>query len=466
MSENKNHFDDLNLNDIEKELPEELEVVESTEDVVVDAIPEQLSLFDEKEEVEEQIPENNIPEAEEIDFLKEAQPFYPEEPQYEEPKQNNFLKVIGVSLLAACFGLVGGFIGSNLDLSSPADISIKNYKIDPVIVSQDMVDDLNNVSDIVENTMPSIVSITSTIKNDDYYYGFPFAPQETPSSGSGVIYSQAEDSVLVITNYHVIQNATTVTVGWMDGTTSPAIVQGYDANNDLALLKVNLTDIHKTTIEKLKIAVIGDSAQCKVGEGTIAIGNALGYGQTVTNGIVSALDRTVHFSDGASMIMLQTSAAINPGNSGGALLNGRGELIGINSAKYSDTAVEGIGYAIPVNTVIEVISNILEGRETPVISQGVLLGITAFDIDQQMAQNYKMPIGICIQFVEIGSTAEEFGLAPGDIITHLNDSPISSIAELKAFLSKLEYGDSIKLNVQRPTGSEYQEKTIIITFEE
>ena len=166
------------------------------------------------------------------------------------------------------------------------------------------------------------------------------------------------------------------------------------------------------------------------------------------------------------MIMLQTSAAINPGNSGGALLNGRGELIGINSAKYSDTAVEGIGYAIPVNTVIEVISNILEGRETPVISQGVLLGITAFDIDQQMAQNYKMPIGICIQFVEIGSTAEEFGLAPGDIITHLNDSPISSIAELKAFLSKLEYGDSIKLNVQRPTGSEYQEKTIIITFEE
>jgi serine protease Do len=449
MSENKNHFDDLNLNDIEKELPEELEVVESTEDVVVDAIPEQLSLFDEKEEVEEQIPENNIPEAEEIDFLKEAQPFYPEEPQYEEPKQNKFLKVIGVSLLAACFGLVGGFIGSNLDLSSPADISIKNYKIDPVIVSQDMVDDLNNVSDIVENTMPSIVSITSTIKNDDYYYGFPFAPQETPSSGSGVIYSQAEDSVLVITNYHVIQNATTVTVGWMDGTTSPAIVQGYDANNDLALLKVNLTDIHKTTIEKLKIAVIGDSAQCKVGEGTIAIGNALGYGQTVTNGIVSALDRTVHFSDGASMIMLQTSAAINPGNSGGALLNGRGELIGINSAKYSDTAVEGIGYAIPVNTVIEVISNILEGRETPVISQGVLLGITAFDIDQQMAQNYKMPIGICIQFVEIGSTAEEFGLAPGDIITHLNDSPISSIAEFRYELYKHSPGESLKVTYIR-----------------
>ena len=166
------------------------------------------------------------------------------------------------------------------------------------------------------------------------------------------------------------------------------------------------------------------------------------------------------------MKVIQTSAAINPGNSGGALLNGRGELIGINSAKYSDTAVEGIGYAIPVNTVIEVISNILEGKETPVQSQGVLLGITAFDIDSQMAQAYNMPIGICIQFVDIDSTAEKFGLMPGDIITHLNDSAISSIAELKAFLTNLEYGDSIKLNIQRPTGSEYQQKTIIITFEQ
>ena len=463
MSDNKNHFDDLN--NIENELPEEVETVEIDEEVLVEE-NEQLSLFND-EEVKEQLLEKHIPEAEEIDFLKESKPFYPQvEIKPEEPKQNNFLKIIGVSLLAACFGLVGGFIGSNLDVSNPSEISIKNYKVDPVIISQDMVDDLNNVSDIVENTMPSIVSITSTIKTNDYYYGFPFQSQETPSSGSGVIYSQAEDSILVITNFHVIQNATSVTVGWVDGTNSPATVQGYDANNDLALLKVNLTDIHKTTIEKLKIAVIGDSEKCKVGEGTIAIGNALGYGQTVTDGIVSALNRTVTFSDGVSMNMLQTSAAINPGNSGGALLNGRGELIGINSAKYSDTAVEGIGYAIPVNTVIEVISNILEGKETPVQSQGVLLGITAFDIDSQMAQAYNMPIGICIQFVDIDSTAEKFGLMPGDIITHLNDSAISSIAELKAFLTNLEYGDSIKLNIQRPTGSEYQQKTIIITFEQ
>ncbi len=311
--------------------------------------------------------------------------------------------------------------------------------------------------------MPSIVSITATTY-ESYDFGVSKQTIETPSSASGVIYAQAENELFIITNHHVIEGAENLTVSWFDGTTSPAEVVGSSKTNEIALLKVNMKDMEPITKENIKIAVIGDSEKCIVGEGTIAIGNALGYGQTVTDGIISALNRDVYFSDGTILNMIQTSAAINPGNSGGALLNAKGELIGINSAKYADTNVEGIGYAIPINKVTEVISNILEGNPEETTEKGVKLGIIGYDITEQMSEIYKMPIGVCIQSLEENSVASKFKLKSGDIITKVNKIPISSMTQLKSILESLQKGDTLELTIQRQVEESFDEVIINVTF--
>lgn len=376
-------------------------------------------------------------------------------------KENKIVPIIGISALALCFGLIGGMIGFNM--SSGKLTSMKSYKIEAVTTSDKNITTLNNVSDIVNNTMPSIVSITAT-SYESYDFGFSKQTIETPSSASGVIYAQADNELFIITNYHVIDGAESLSVSWFDGTTSKAEVVGSSISNEVALLKVNMNDIEPITKENIKIAVIGNSDKCTVGEGTIAIGNALGYGQTVTDGIISALNRDVYFSDGKTLNMMQTSAAINPGNSGGALLNAKGELIGINSAKYADTTVEGIGYAIPINKVIEVISNILEGKPEESTENGVKLGIVGYDITSQMSEIYNIPVGVCIQSVEDKSIASKFKLEPGDIITKVNKIPINSISQLKSMLEGLQKEDTIELTIQRPTDETYNEITIDVTF--
>lgn len=369
-----------------------------------------------------------------------------------------------VGLAAVMFGasLGGGFLGLKLAMKYQTVKNLEQYKVSIVDTLNNKVNDLTDVSDIVEEVMPSIVSITSMTQMQ-HGFGWNLETYETPSSGSGVIYSKSDGDLFIVTNYHVIANSSSLSVGWFDGTTSKAEIVGYSEVNDLALVKVHLSDITEKTVSNLKIAVFGDSDKCKVGEGTIAIGNAMGYGQTVTEGIVSALNRELKFEDGRSMYMLQTSAAINPGNSGGALLNARGEIIGINSAKLADATIEGMGYAIPSNTVNQVVNNILEGK--PIEETGpVTLGIKGYDVNDSMANIYKMPKGVCIQEITPETPAEKAKLMPGDIITGINDIPVTSIVQLKSMLEGIERGSSINLKIQRQENDSYTEKIVTIKF--
>lgn len=425
---------------------------------------------EEKEELkislEEELEEQNT-EGLDIEDSQNLDDFYDMDEenfeQYSTPNKNKskIIPAIGISALSLCFGIIGGMLGFNM--SSGKLTTMKNYEIKSTTVSEKNVSNLNNVSDIVSNSMPSIVSITATTY-ESYDFGVSKQTIETPSSASGVIYAQAENELFIITNHHVIEGAENLTVSWFDGTTSPAEVVGSSKTNEIALLKVNMKDMEPITKENIKIAVIGDSEKCIVGEGTIAIGNALGYGQTVTDGIISALNRDVYFSDGTILNMIQTSAAINPGNSGGALLNAKGELIGINSAKYADTNVEGIGYAIPINKVTEVISNILEGNPEETTEKGVKLGIIGYDITEQMSEIYKMPTGVCIQSLEENSVASKFKLKSGDIITKVNKIPISSMTQLKSILESLQKGDTLELTIQRQVEESFDEVIINVTF--
>lgn len=382
-------------------------------------------------------------------------------PRKHEP--NKLLKGIGIGAFSLCFGLIGGFIGSGLVPNNGGDNILQQYKLESTSVTQTDAENLTDVSTIVDNTLPSIVSVTATIETE-YYYGFGTQTYETPSQGSGVIYSQDKESLYIVTNYHVISDSKKIQIGWIDGTNSPAEIIGYSESDDIALLKVNLSDINDSTIERLKVAVIGDSDDCKVGKGVIAIGNALGYGQTVTSGIISALNRTVTFEDGNTMTMMQTNAAINPGNSGGALLNSKGELIGINSAKYTSTSVEGIGYAIPINTVQSVVEDILSGKTNQELESGVVLGITGYDITEQMSKAYNMPEGIFVQFVESDSAAEVSGLLPGDIILGVDGNTGITFSDLKEYLKDINVGETIKLDIERPSNNAYDKLTIEVIF--
>ncbi len=370
--------------------------------------------------------------------------------------------IIGLAAVMIGASLGGGFLGLKLAMKYQVTKNLEQYKVSVVDTFSNKVDDLTDVSNIVEEVMPSIVSITSMTQMQ-HGFGWNIETYETPSSGSGVIYSKSDSDLFIVTNYHVIANSSSLSVGWFDGTTSKAEIVGYSEANDLALVKVHLSDITEKTVSNLKIAVFGDSDKCKVGEGTIAIGNAMGYGQTVTEGIVSALNRELKFEDGRSMYMLQTSAAINPGNSGGALLNAKGEIIGINSAKLADATIEGMGYAIPSNIVNKVINNILEGK--PIEETGpVTLGIKGYDVNDSMVNIYKMPKGVCIQEVMPKSPAEAAKLMPGDIITGINDIPVTSIVQLKSMLEGIEKGSSVKLTIQRQENDAYAEQTITISF--
>jgi serine protease Do len=296
-------------------------------------------------------------------------------------------------------------------------------------------------------------------------WGFDTRTVETPASGSGVIYSQTDESVFVVTNYHVVEGGIKVEVSWFDGTSCEATVKGFSKENDLALLEIKKANIAEATLKNLKVAVVGDSDKLAVGEGAIAIGNAMGYGQTVTEGIVSALNREVSFSDGYSMSLIQTSAAINPGNSGGALLNAKGELIGINCGKVASTTVEGIGYAIPVNKMVEVADAIFNNKTAELKGDGeVKLGITGFTITDNMAQTYNMPKGACVRSVDVDSVAEKAGIQDGDIITKFNDKDVTSMSVLSSIVKTQKSGDKATLTVYRQAEYVYKEIQIEVQF--
>ena len=328
--------------------------------------------------------------------------------------------------------------------------------------------DVTDVSGIVDAVMPSIVAITNTgIVQSQNFFG-QSQSYESQSAGSGIIIQEDDTYLYIATNNHVVEGAESLTVQFCDDSTVSAEVKGTDASHDLAVVKVEKSAIDSDTLSVIKVATIGDSTALKVGQATIAIGNALGYGQSVTTGVVSALGRTVSTSDSSTGTtvtndnLIQTDAAINPGNSGGALLNTNGEVIGINSVKYSDTSVEGIGYAIPMEDAQPIITQLIT-QEKVDESKQAYLGIQGYDVSSDVAKTYNMPQGVYVYQVLSGSAAEKAGLQQGDIITKFDGKTVGSMEELQETLSYYEAGQSVKITICSRANN-YQEQDLDITL--
>ena len=289
---------------------------------------------------------------------------------------------------------------------------------------------------------------------------------EVPASGSGVIIGKNDTELLIVTNNHVVADSSSLSVTFVDDKTINAEIKGTDASSDLAIVAVKLSDIPAETMNQLKIATLGDSEALEVGDRVVAIGNALGYGQSVTTGIISAKNRDIPTQNGTKKALLQTDAAINPGNSGGALLNMQGEVIGINVAKYSYTSVEGMGYSIPSSIAKSVIDNLstLTTREKVSEAERGYLGVQVKTIDKQTAESFNMPQGVFIYKLTEGSTAQNSGLQPKDIITAVDGQGVTSYDDLASLLSKYKAGETVKVTVQRPNGANYDEIVVDVVL--
>lgn len=323
-----------------------------------------------------------------------------------------------------------------------------------------------DVSDIVEKAMPSVVAINNTMLYQSQSWFGQTQTYEVPSAGSGIIVGENDDELLIVTNNHVVENSSDLQVVFIDNESVPAAVKGTDAENDLAVVAVSLDDIPADTMSQISIATLGNSDDLKVGQGVIAIGNALGYGQSVTVGYVSALDREVKTEDNVVHNLLQTDAAINPGNSGGALLNMKGEVIGINSAKYSSTEVEGMGYAIPISKVQDIIDELMTKKTRVEVAeeQQGYLGIIGRDIDEQTAEALGMPRGIYVVDITEGGAAANSDLRTKDIITKFDGQSVLSMEDLKNMLTYYEAGTTVTLTVQSLENGQYVERQVDITL--
>ena len=309
-----------------------------------------------------------------------------------------------------------------------------------------------------EDTMPAIVSITSISTRTDSWFGVEI-PNE--GSGSGIIVGKDENELLIATNNHVVDGADKITVTFIDDTQAEAVIKGTDSKADLAVITVDLKNIEQSTQNAIKIAKLGSSDDIKVGEMTIAIGNAMGYGQSLTVGYVSAKDRKIEISDDYSyntMILLQTDAAINPGNSGGALLNINGEVIGINTVKFADYKVEGMGYAIPISRAIPIINELMNREVLKPEEQG-FLGVGPTDVTEDVSKMFGLPVGVYISSVVEGSAADKAGIKQGDVIQFINDVEITSSIQLKEFISSIRAGTEIEIKFMRHINGEYKEQT-------
>lgn len=341
-----------------------------------------------------------------------------------------------------------------------------------------------DVSDIVEAAMPSIVSITTkSVEEVQNYYGMfgqygaysPSQEQEVQGSGSGIIIGKNDSELLIATNYHVVEGAETLSVGFCDSTACEAKVKGYDSEKDLAVVAVSLDDIDSDTMDAITIATIGNSDDLKVGAQVVAIGNALGYGQSVTTGIVSAKNRQLNSDDtvgdydsdsNSATNLIQTDAAINPGNSGGALLNMNGEVVGINSAKLASTEVEGIGYAIAISDVTDTLENLMNEETRDKVDNHGVLGITVQSVDSAVSEAYGVPEGVLVRDVTEGGAADKAGIEAKTIITKFAGKVVTTKEQLVDFLSYYEPGEDVELTIEVPDGKGYKEETVTVTLGE
>lgn len=403
--------------------------------------------------------------------------YYQEEPR---KKPSVLARILGISAAGLLFGTVAGgtMFGINhfansvsgtkpvvesglAETTATKKVELKEATdgiINPVTQSAAVPD----VSHIAESFMPSVVAIQGTASVEAYsFFGGSY---DAPSSGSGIIIGENDTELLIVTNNHVVAGTKDLNVLFIDDKKVPASLKGNDEDNDIAIIAVKLEDIEAETREKISIATMGDSEAVKVGQGVVAIGNALGYGQSVTVGYISALNRSVSTRDSSIENLLQTDAAINPGNSGGALINMAGELIGINTAKYASTEVEGMGYAIPITKVKDIIAE-LSNRGTKVAEekQGYL-GIQGKNIDASVASAYDMPRGVYIYKIVEGGAADNSELQERDIITKLNAQTVKTMEELKEALEYHSSGETVNLTIQRLEDNEYKEMLVEVTL--
>lgn len=386
-----------------------------------------------------------------------------------------FLKFTGK---AVCFGLIAGigFFGfhklyavinpgtSVQNVMEAIDNQKNDYEIAYTQPSSVTISDTSTVSEVIDNNLPSIVSINSVQTQTDNWFGQSY---EVPGSGSGIIVGRTEKEILVATNNHVVEGADKISIAFVDGKEADAITKGTDVVADLAVVAVNIDDISQETLDKITVAKLGNSDKVKVGEMAIAIGNALGYGQSTTVGYISAKDREVEVSDGylntKKMVLLQTDAAINPGNSGGALLNSKGEVIGINSVKYATEEVEGMGFAIPISKATPIINELMSREILSPQEQG-FLGIAGGDVTEEDSAAYNMPIGVFVNELSEGGPAQKAGLQSGDIIIKVDDIKVTSISQLREYVNSRRVGTDVKITYMRYANGNYKENTVTVTL--
>lgn len=430
----------------------------------------------------------------------------PSGPSGHRRNQNSFQKKAGATIaLAVIFGLVAAVVfqaanfaadrflntgKSSVQIKTTDSVDLQETASDDSTTDKVLSDSENGtVAAVAQASMPSVVAITTvSVQEIPSFFGYSSHQYKSASTGSGIIVGDNDDELLIATNNHVVDGATTLSVCFIGDDVAnaetetvnagdngdlnvedavSAKIKGTDADNDLAVVAVKKSDIPEDTLNQIKIAQIGSSDDLAVGQQVVAIGNALGYGQSVTSGWISALNRTISTDDGTNSTgLIQTDAAINPGNSGGALLNMKGELIGINSAKYADSAVEGMGYAIPISKAKPILEELMnrETREKVDSSKKGYLGVSLANLTTEAIEMYNMPTGAFVRSVEDDSPAQEAGICKGDIIVKFDGQKVSDGDDL---LDKLQYyksGEKIETVIARATNGEYEENTIELTL--
>jgi serine protease Do len=392
----------------------------------------------------------------------------------EKPKKNKGKKIAAIIAVPITIGLITTGVLVGLDYTGVKfDSSSQNNSVKLSTTStKGKAKNLQDVSDVVDEVMPSIVAITNLqeVQDDDDYYGYYSrrGSKQQASAGSGIIIKQNDTYIYIVTNNHVVADSKSLKIKFCDKAVVKAEIQGQDESNDLAVVRVKISDIKKSTYKKIKLAKLGDSKKLSVGEPTIAIGNALGYGQSVTTGVVSALGRSVQGKsengDKASASnLIQTDAAINPGNSGGALLNSKGEVIGINSAKTAGQAIEGVGFAIPMEDVKPIVEDLISKEKIDESERGYL-GINGNNVTEDYSSMLDIPKGVYVTEVQPGSAAEAAGIQKDDVIVGVNGSSVSTIQELQQKLSNCKVGDKVKIKIARDDGTGYKETEVEVTL--
>lgn len=388
-------------------------------------------------------------------------------------KPKKITKVIAVIGLAIIFGIVSSgvflstsYIGTNiLGLNKSSNNDVKTTTT-AVTKSSSVV--TSDVSSIVNDVMPSVVAITNMSVQEVQNFWGQTSQYQSESCGTGIIIAKTDNELLIVTNNHVIADNESLTVTFDDDTSVDADVKGTDSEHDLAVIAVPLDQISSETMEKIAVATLGDSTALQVGEPAIAIGNAMGYGQSVTTGVISAVNRestTTNEQTGETeetgVKLIQTDAAINPGNSGGPLVNANGEVIGINSSKLASTTVEGMGYAIPISDVSDIIDNLMNQETKHKVSEEKkgYLGVKGYDVTEESAEKYNMPTGVYVAEIVKGGGAEEAGITKGNVITALNGTTVNSMEELQKELGYYESGKTVSVTIQVPENNgEWTEK--------